>query len=230
MEDENLNGLEQPKRSGLDLKQKISVSVLGVFALALIFLWASDLNSTIKNFLNSGSEGSSDEVLNNLGNTCPDGNCGGSERTNIDSDNDGLLNWEETEKHGTSPYLEDTDADGYTDKEEVDSNNDPNCPRGEDCYRQEVVEDEEEEVKVNVSEEIDIPKAPSNLGSDMGLNTDNLNIEDSSVQGIMGGKASPDELREMLRQAGIDEAMLGAVSDEELMQVYSETLSQNNGG
>jgi len=231
MEDENLDDLEQPKKSNLDLKQKIAVPVLGIFALALIFLWASDLNSTIKNSLNSTSEESSGEVLNNIGNTCPDGNCEGSERTNIDSDNDGLLDWEEIEKYGTSPYLEDTDADGYTDKEEVVSNNDPNCPRGQDCYGQTETEDEEEEIDTNIPntdipKEINSPKPSSNSPSAMNLNIDNLNTEDSNVQGVVSGEASPGELRAMLKQAGIDEAMLNAVSDEDLMQAYQETLSQ----
>lgn len=235
MDDENLDDLEQPKKSSLDLKQKIAVPVLGIFALVLIVLWASDLNSTIKNSLNSSGENSSEEVLNNIGDTCPDGNCGEAERTNVDSDNDGLLDWEEIEKYGTSPYLEDTDGDGYTDKEEVDKNYDPNCPVGEDCYGQTINEEEAENNQENVESDLNA-EASSNLNTENlnlndlnsgNLNTDNLDIESSNVEGIVSGGASPSELREMLKQAGMDEAMLNAVSDEALMQAYQETLSQN---
>lgn len=50
-----------------------------------------------------------------------------------DSDGDGLNDYDELNVFNTSPYLADTDSDGYNDQEEVFSDNDPNCPQGEDC-------------------------------------------------------------------------------------------------
>ena len=46
--------------------------------------------------------------------------------------------------------------------------------------------------------------------------------------GVVFGDTTPDELREMLKQAEKNENMLNAESDDELMQAYRETLNQNN--
>ncbi|MCD4694192.1 thrombospondin type 3 repeat-containing protein [bacterium] len=228
MEDENLDDLEQPQKSSLGLKQKIAIPVLGIFALVLVFLWASDLNSTIKNSLNLDNENSGQEALNNIGNTCLNGNCGEVERTNIDSDNDGLFDWEETEKYGTSPYLEDTDGDGYTDKEEVDSNYDPNCPRGKDCYIKEEIEEEAKGQNDNTGEKYSSEFLSSGLSAELNPGSLSAGDNNNNMGGVVSGDSTPDELREMLKQAGIDENMLNAVSDDELMQAYRETLNQNN--
>jgi hypothetical protein len=53
-----------------------------------------------------------------------------------DTDGDGLNDYDELNVFNTSPYLKDTDSDGFDDQTEVFSNNDPNCPEGEDCSQQ----------------------------------------------------------------------------------------------
>ena len=50
-----------------------------------------------------------------------------------DTDGDGLMDWDEANRYRTSPYLKDTDSDGFEDKTEIESGNDPNCPKGETC-------------------------------------------------------------------------------------------------
>lgn len=50
-----------------------------------------------------------------------------------DTDNDSLLDYDEVNIYNTSPYLADTDSDGYTDAEEIQSNHNPNCPSNETC-------------------------------------------------------------------------------------------------
>ena len=52
---------------------------------------------------------------------------------NKDTDNDGLSDFDELYSYKTSPYVRDSDSDGFNDKEEVDSGNDPNCPRDQNC-------------------------------------------------------------------------------------------------
>lgn len=44
---------------------------------------------------------------------------------NLDSDNDGLKDWEETQVYNSDPCQADTDGDGYTDGEEIASGYDP---------------------------------------------------------------------------------------------------------
>jgi len=55
-----------------------------------------------------------------------------------DTDGDGLSDFEELYIYKTSMYLEDTDSDGYLDKDEVDDGYDPNCPKGVNCREQRV--------------------------------------------------------------------------------------------
>ena len=61
-----------------------------------------------------------------------------------DVDGDGLTDYDELQVYKTSPYLADSDSDGFNDKEEIFSNNDPNCPKGKTCTgisSSEIVED-----------------------------------------------------------------------------------------
>ena len=51
----------------------------------------------------------------------------------LDTDHDGLTDYDEINSFHTSPYLPDTDSDGKTDKQEIDSNADPLCPEGQNC-------------------------------------------------------------------------------------------------
>ncbi len=50
----------------------------------------------------------------------------GTSRTDADSDDDGLTDGEEVNTTGTDPNKSDTDGDGFNDKEEIDLNTDPN--------------------------------------------------------------------------------------------------------
>lgn len=52
---------------------------------------------------------------------------------NIDTDHDGLNDYEELNQYETSPYLPDSDSDGTTDKAEIDGGTDPLCPEGKVC-------------------------------------------------------------------------------------------------
>jgi len=73
------------------------------------------------------------------GDTCPSGNCGNTPLAelallkNKDTDQDGLSDYDELYQYKTSPYLEDSDSDGITDKAEITASTDPNCPTGQNC-------------------------------------------------------------------------------------------------
>jgi hypothetical protein len=52
-----------------------------------------------------------------------------------DSDDDGISDYDELYIYLTSPYLADSDSDGETDFEEIKKGEDPNCPKGMECFR-----------------------------------------------------------------------------------------------
>ena len=211
---------EQNSNPNLSLKQKAGVAVLAVFGVVLLFVWAADLKNTFNNSLNPGGESGQESPE-----VCPGGDCFSEQRENVDSDGDGLTDWEETEKYGTSPYLEDTDGDGYSDKEEIETGHDPNCPRGEDCYGGDSLE-EETGTETATTSGAGLPAGGGMMPGN--LNTGNIDMEESEVQEMMEGEVTPEKLRQLLAQSGIDQQMLSSVSDQELMQAYQETLNQNN--
>lgn len=59
----------------------------------------------------------------------------------LDSDGDGLNNFEESAQYGTSAYLVDTDSDGIGDAQEIADGTDPTCPEGGDCEVERVAGD-----------------------------------------------------------------------------------------
>jgi len=210
---------KETEKPNLTIKQKLLAVFLAVFAVAVIFLWITDLKSSLSvNYTQSNSSNSGQEEE-----LCLSGNCNEESRDYSDSDGDGLLDWEEKEKYQTSPYLEDSDGDGYTDKEEIESGHDPNCPRGEDCY------DSSEELmnnKENNNTEVSTSSGLGNIGESKDSDSENSNINQETQQ-IMEGEASPRALREVLLQAGMEKEVLNSLSDEELMRAYQETLNKN---
>lgn len=52
-----------------------------------------------------------------------------------DTDGDGLSDYDEQYLYKTSAYLKDSDSDGFDDKTEVTSGNDPLCPPNQECNK-----------------------------------------------------------------------------------------------
>lgn len=61
------------------------------------------------------------------------------EQQQTDTDGDGLSDYDEVNTYGTSPYLEDSDSDGFNDKQEIDAGHDPNCAGTDNCFRTDVI-------------------------------------------------------------------------------------------
>ena len=57
----------------------------------------------------------------------------------LDSDSDGLSDYDEINIYHTSPYLPDSDSDGISDYDEIMAGTDPNCPTGKVCNTAETV-------------------------------------------------------------------------------------------
>jgi hypothetical protein len=121
-----------------------------------------------------------------------------------DTDGDGLTDYDEVYLYGTSSYLADSDSDNFSDKEEISSGNDPNCAAGKICPKL-------TEEGVAKAEPTVTPPVEEELG------------------GLLAGTATAEEVRDALRQAGVDDATLNKLDDATLLELYNETLSEAGG-
>ena len=123
-----------------------------------------------------------------------------------DTDHDTLSDYDELNVYRTSPYLEDTDSDGYTDGEEVRSNHDPNCPADKTCARF------DEQPPLQPPALLAPPPEPSTF--------------------IGGGaelfeRFDPVLVRTLLRGAGVPDQALQAIDDATLEQLYRASLASS---
>lgn len=121
-----------------------------------------------------------------------------------DTDGDGLSDYDENYIYGTSPYLEDNDSDGYSDKLEIETGNDPLCPAGQKC----LVDSQTKATSKATSSQTTLTAQPL-------VNPYNI---------------SPAEIRQLLINSGLDQASLNEIDDTLLQQMfvqaYFETESQ----
>lgn len=210
--------------NSMDKNRKIALIVLSVFSVSIIVIWSLNF----KNSLRDPFSYKGDLIVNNTNNqnNCADGNCAVGEITsdnlelkNIDTDGDGISDWDELFVYGTSPYLEDTDGDGLSDYEEIFVyKTNVNCPEGQNCSnslsQSEVQNIEPSDdfynfltsLETSVEQDINSTSSNSSLGE---------SLEDLDVQ----------SLRQILIQSGIEENDLQQISDDDLLKLYQEVLA-----
>lgn len=121
-----------------------------------------------------------------------------------DTDVDGLSDYDELYVYKTSPYLEDTDGDGVTDKKEIDQKTNPNCPGNQNCAS---------------------TAAASDGGIVTGVSSSDVLSQASVSQQIMSGNADAATVRELLIQGGYPKATLDSMTDDEILQMYRDAIS-----
>ncbi len=136
--------------------------------------------------------------------------------SNMDSDGDGLTDNEETNLYGTSPFLEDSDSDGISDRAEIENGTNPNCAPGQQCNVQDIPV-----LTTTASNTATISTATATVTADSG-NSD-------SLQAMMSGQANAAQLRALLLDSGADAGMLQQLSDEDLIETYQEMLAGQSG-
>ena len=207
--------------NGLDKGQKLMAIVLAFFGFMIIVLWGWQFKSSLHDPLSYKPINNSQDSLET--GICADGSCDEpteDQQRLKDTDGDGLNNWDELNIYNTSPYLEDSDSDGFSDKEEIDNDENPNCPAGRDCLGYDPLynEDAQEEIA-----------GLNDAVSQFDLSQLNLDISAEAVdqdlgQAMLSGELDAVTLRELLVQAGLDKEILDQISDDELMKNYQETL------
>lgn len=221
----NEAGGQNQAPSPLGKNQKIAAAVLAVFAIAVIFMWAAQFKKSISGPFSGGEEAASGDQVSLQQEDSEE-----SLRAK-DTDGDGLSDWDELYFYKTSPYLEDSDSDGFTDKQEIDNEKDPNCPVGRDCDSSGIVEGD-----------ADVVNPGSKADDSDSLNTlmDQLNVDQNlsqpgqagagaaempaELKAIFGSNMDAATLRQTLLQYGMKKEALDKISDEQLMQSYKEIL------
>ncbi len=130
---------------------------------------------------------------------------------NLDTDGDGISNYDELNVYGTSPYLADSDSDGFSDIEEISSGNDPNCPSGSDC-------------RLGIPAE-DVPGMDDFMSDDV---LSDPSLPDSPFQGFDSMNLSADDIRLIILNSGeIRKEELDAIDDETIMEIYQEIIKSD---
>jgi len=141
------------------------------------------------------------------------------ELKNKDTDKDGLSDYAEIYIYKTSPYLPDSDSDGFDDKTEIESGNNPLCPAGKDCGG--LAPSKEGEEKPNLE---NLP--PNFLGNTFGLSSPLGQGEVNPLNNNPLENIPPEVLRTYLRQAGLSEETLKQIDDATLKKLYEEVLKK----
>lgn len=217
---EKMEGLQPSKPEGVTWKQKLAVVFLIVFGVSAMVLWMIQFKSGLQI-----TQPLTPEELANL-DTRNQEQVLAEQLRNMDTDEDGLSDYDELYFYNTSPYLEDTDSDGINDKQELEQGEDPNCPLGQECFGGEDLTDE----GVGESNEPEAPEFDTEgfqqylEQSQSPVDSAELDLERQLMEDILKGEADADSLRQLLKQAGMDEEMLGKISDEQLLETYRGTL------
>ncbi|MFH1225723.1 MAG: hypothetical protein V1684_00345 [bacterium] len=117
-----------------------------------------------------------------------------------DTDEDGLSDYDETYVYKTSPYLKDTDSDGFDDKTEISTGNDPNCPAGANCGLPDV----------NTNASTTGPAMPDTSG----------------LNQILSGSLTADQIRALMIESGVAKEELDKIDDQTLIALYQQALAE----
>jgi len=144
---------------------------------------------------------------------------------NLDTDHDGLMDWDELNIYSTSPYLSDTDSDGIEDKQEIDHDMDPLCPKGQDCGAVEYIEEgiTTSTLEVGSSPLLGNVEDVYDVGVDSGVLADE-NGENMYTQAL----TNVDSLRNLLLTTGeISQEELEKIDDATLMRMTESLLQED---
>lgn len=194
-------------------EQKMGAILLFVFALVAVGLGALQLRNTIYGpfVIHPASSGTPDQLF-------------AGDRTRlqkIDTDHDGLNDYEELEFYGTSPYLPDTDSDGMKDKAEIQEGTDPTCADGQLCGT---------ETAVDTGSSILVPVIGQDSGIDLlggavaGGSADAAGAARLNLESLAN---NPSALRKLLLESGkLNENDLKDIDDATLIELAKNILKQ----
>lgn len=209
----------------LDKKQKILAVSLVVLGFFVFFFWYIDLKRDLNLSLVYSARVNNDSANEEKSSICDGEFCNANDvQIKIqDTDEDGISDYDELNIYGTFPYISDTDSDGISDGDEIKNGTDPKCPKGEKCGIESAVKNSDG-FSVSNNKSLEILKS---------FDFDSIKISDEMAGGdqmneIMNGEASIEEIKDMLKQAGVEKGVINSLSDEVLLQGYKSVLNSDN--
>ena len=183
-------------------KQKIIIAVFSIAILGIVVLFFYKMNSAfqvpLSDFWQTGERKVTlpEAKIESVYDKTPE------ELKQLDTDEDGLSDFDEVYVYKTSAYLQDSDSDGVSDFEEIYNGEDPNCPLGQVCF-------------------VGVDKYASNNSSD------NSDIDTNTKNSFLY-QLSSTQIRALLVQGGaMSESEIDLFSDEEIMDIYYKFLEDN---
>jgi hypothetical protein len=129
------------------------------------------------------------------------------------------MDYDELYVYKTSPYLSDSDSDGFDDNTEILSNHNPNCPEGKDCN-----------VSIASTVEDSAQDSSNDILSGL-LGMDSSSISDLSFDSVdeitnYFSQMSVDQVRSLLISQGIPKATVDQMSDQEVTDLLQSALTE----
>lgn len=201
--------------------QKIAVISLAFFAFLAITLWLiqfkQNLSGSMRNQSSIDQTGTGANIEENR-----------DEQLKIqDTDGDGLNDYSELNIYLTSPYLEDSDSDGFSDREESISGNDPNCPVGQEC--QTAMDNQAGETASSTGNSSNIETLNNmlnQLNQGTGSTAVNQTENTNTVESAFVSQLDAASLRQLLIDKGLDKNLLDQISDEDLVRTFNEVMNE----
>jgi len=147
----------------------------------------------------------------------------------IDTDHDGINDYQELFFYETSPYISDTDSDGIDDKTEIDQGGNPLCPEGEECDVSEFDTNQNNLDSIISPLAEDAPTVEELLAKQSAVEQNTNNEEFGQLPEFDVNKIvqDPQALRQMLLMSGqITTEELDSISDEVLLSTAKELAKQ----
>lgn len=201
----------------LSKEQKTGFVLLSIFAILVIGLGLIQLRNTIYNPFALDFDVYDEEAIVND----TEGRL-----KSIDTDHDSLMDWDELNIYGTSPYLTDTDSDGIEDGVELDRGMNPLCVEKDgNCVEIGYVETVTSSLDlVGVSPLLDSVADTYSIGEDAGIFADEETGQNSYTEAL----TDPESLRQLLLLTGqISEEELSKIDDETLLNLSKNLLQQD---
>lgn len=233
--------MEQPDQARLHHTQKVGFALLVVFAVCVMVLGVLQFRTIIYGSV-AYKPVQVDRDVSAINRLYEDD---ATRLQLIDTDQDGINDFEELNFYNTSPYLVDTDSDGMSDKAEIDQGTDPICPQGGDCelFNPGGVTDSAEVTLENPLLDGSLDETNALLGA-VGEYTGGEPIRAQATSSVQGGVdisqlsqeernnvnvllSDPDMIRELLRNSSeLSDEQIDAFSDAYLLDTVAQLLTQ----